>query len=213
MKWLFSDKEMEPLIKSISYSQDSILQSIVHLHILSGKIHCDPCYNKGGFYKSGIIAAPELISDINPIHGVSVYDSRILPYKNKSIESILFDPPFITYSGKEAYHRMRSYGSFQSRKELRDMYRDSFQEFNRILQPNGILIVKCQDGTYGPDLDLIHIDAVILPCRVIGFEVIDLFILLSKGRPERRDCIQRHSRKYHSYFIVLKKGKGSKHGD
>lgn len=204
-KYLFPPQEMEPLIKSFSFSQDSILQSIIQLHIPSGKIHCDPCYNKGGFYKSGKISAPELRSDINPIHKVPVFDCRKLPCEDNSIKSIIFDPPFVTYAGKNGYHCMRKYGSFQTLKALLDMYRDSFQEFYRILKKKGILIVKCQDGTYGPDLYLTHINAVVLPCEKIGFKAIDFFILLSKGRPERRDCTQRHARKYHSYFIVFKK--------
>ena len=203
--FLFPEKEMKPLIKSTSYSQDSILQSIIHLHIPSGKIDCDPCYRTGGFYKSGKILAPEKISDINPIHGIPVHDCRCLPYRNHSVKSIIFDPPFITYAGKNGYHHMRKYGSFRNKTELMEMYYCSFKEFNLILEEDGILIVKCQDGTYGPDLFLSHVDAVILPCRKLGFKEIDFFILLSKGRPERRDCIQRHARKYHSYFIVFKK--------
>ena len=203
--YLFPEVEMKPLIKSISYSQDSILQSIIHLHIPSGKIECDPCYRTGRFYKSGKISAPEKISDINPIHGAPVHDCRKLPYKNNSTNSLIFDPPFITYPGKNNFHIMRKFGSFQNLAALKEMYNSSFLEFYRILKKGGVLIVKCQDGTYGPDLSLLHIDAVILPCRKIGFKEIDLFILESKSRPERRGCIQRHSRKYHSYFIVFKK--------
>ena len=202
---LFTDEEMKPLIRSISYSQDTILESIIYLHIPAGKIEVDPCYNKGGFYKSGEIVAPEKISDIDPIHGVPVHDCRNLLYGNNSVESILFDPPFLTYPGKNMC-KLKSFGTFRNKKELFEMYEDSFQEFYRILQKDGILIVKCQDGTYGPDFSLLHVDAVLLPCRLIGFKEIDLFILLSKGRPERRDCIQRHARKYHCYFLVFRKG-------
>jgi len=203
--FLFSEEEMKPLIKSYSFWQDSILQSIIYLHIPSGKIDCDPCYRTGGFYKSGKISVPEKISDINPIHGVPFHDCRKLPYENNSINSLIFDPPFIIYPGKNNFNIMREYGSFRTKKELLQMYNDSFIEFHRILNKNGVLIVKCQDGTYGPDLFLSHIDAVILPCRRTGFKELDFLILLSKGRPERRDCIQRKVRKYHSYFCVFKK--------
>jgi len=204
-KFLFSEEEMKPLIKSYSFCQDSILQSIIHLYIPSGKIECDPCYRTGGFYKSGKISAPEKISDINPIHGVPVHDCRKLPYENNSTNSLIFDPPFITYPGKKCLNKLREYGSFRTKSERNEMYNSSFIEFNRIFKKNGILIVKCQDSSYGPDIDMVHIDSVILPCRKIGFTVIEFGILLSKGRIERRDCIQKHLRKYHSYFVVFKK--------
>lgn len=203
---LFTDEEMKPFIRSYSFRQDSILQSIIELFLPAGKIKCDPCFNKGGFYRSGKIEVPDLISDIEPLsEEIKKLDCRDLPYKNNSISSILFDPPYITYAGKNNEHRMKKYGSFKNRKELFDMYEKSFICFHRILKSKGILIVKCQDSTYGPDMSLLHIDAVILPCRVIGFKVLDLFLLLSKTRPERRDQGQKRSRKYHSYFIVMEK--------
>ena len=203
---LFTEKEMEPLIKSISYNQESIIQSIIHLYLPAGKIQLDPCYNRGGFYKSGKIPAPDYKFDIEPLYGIKG-DSRNLPLPDKSIESEIFDPPFITYPGKSMINRMSIFGSFRTYRELKEMYRDSLIDSYRVLKPGGILIVKCQDGTTGNNLEMVHIDAVILPCRKIGFREIDFFILLSKQRIERRDMVQRHSRKYHSYFIVFQKGR------
>ena len=208
MNSLFTEKEMTPLIRSISYRQDIILQSIIHLYLPAGKIQLDPCYNKGRFYESGIVPEPDYIFDITPLYAKVKYaDCCKLPLDNNSIDSVIFDPPFITYPGKNLYKPLRRYGAFRTYGDLKKMYKASLKEFFRILKTNGILIVKCQDGTFGPDITFTHIDAVVLPCRSIGFKELDLFILLSNQRIENRNGNQRHSRKYHSYFIVFKKGK------
>lgn len=205
-EYLFTEKKMTPLIRSVSYNQDTILQSIIYLHIPAGKIQVDPCFGRGGFYRTGKIEIPAYCFDIEPARpGVLEADCRELPFENNSINNLIFDPPWLTYPGKNRCKKLKHYGFFKNEKTLRKMYRESFSEFFRILKKNGVLIVKCQDGTFGPDISLHHIDAVVLPCRQIGFKVIDLFVLLSKQRIEKRTFIQRHSRKYHCYFLVFKK--------
>ena len=207
MKTLFHPEEIKPLIKSTSYDQESILNSIIELYIPEGAFQVDPCYNRGVFYKSGRVLEPKYKFDINPIvYGVKKCDCRSLPFSDGKIDSIIFDPPFITYPGKKMTKKLSIFGSFKTGKDLHEMYKHSFKEFFRILKLNGILAVKCQDSTYGPDFHSTHIDDVILPCREIGFKEIDLFVLLSKQRIENRNGKQRRARKYHSYFIVFKKG-------
>ena len=206
--YLFSEKEMRSLIKSISYNQDSIIQSIIELYIPEGKIELDPCYGKGCFYKSGKIQTPKYRFDIRPaVNEVKPCNCKNLPFEDNSINSIIFDPPFIAYPGKNLIKKLKRYGTFRTYNDLKNMYKESFKEFYRILKRDGILIIKCQDATFGRDIIFIHIDDVIIPCRQIGFKEVDLFILLSKGRIENRDGKQRHSRKYHCYFIVFKKRK------
>jgi hypothetical protein len=204
---LFPSSETKPLIRSYSFDQVSIIRSIIELYIPAGRIDLDPCYNRGGFYKSGEIPVPYYKFDIDPIYG-AVGDSRNLPFQNKTIKSVIFDPPFITYSGNVKDKMTNTFGSFRTYKDLHEMYCSSFQEFYRIMLPAGILIVKCQDSTIGPAFVSIVTKSVINPCEELGFKQIDMFILLSKQRIENRTKTQRMSRKYHSYFVVFrKKGK------
>jgi len=203
---LFPSSETKPLIRSYSFDQVSIIRSIIELYIPAGRIDLDPCYNRGGFYKSGEIKLPFYKLDINPIYG-AVGDSRNLPFQNETIGSTIFDPPFLTYPDKKKSCKMTLFGSFRTYKDLHEMYYSSFQEFYRIMLPAGILIVKCQDSTIGSNFVSVVTKSVINPCEELGFKQIDMFILLSKQRIENRTKTQRMSRKYHSYFVVFRKGK------
>ena len=65
--------------------------------------------------------------------------------------------------------------------------------------------MECQDFEYGRK-NYIILNYLLNMARDLNFKVLDLFILLSKTRATRIKN-QQHARKYHSYFIVFKKGK------
>ena len=98
----------EPL-RSISFDNDYILQSIIDLHCPDG-IDLDPTYSIGGFY-FGSIQKPKFKFDINPrVPSVIPADSSKLPIKDNSIKSIIFDPPFLIGGGKD-YRMSKRYSS------------------------------------------------------------------------------------------------------
>ena len=91
----------DKVIKSISYDQSEIIKWIIQLHIKSGKIDCDPTYSKGNFYNNTGIEKPKYIFDISPQTEDTIKaDARNLPLEDKSINSIMFDPPFLATTGK-----------------------------------------------------------------------------------------------------------------
>jgi hypothetical protein len=79
------------------------------------------------------------------------------------------------------------------------------KEFHRIQVPDGILVFKCQDMVSSGKQFLNHVE-IINMAYSLGFYPIDMFVLLAKTRIiSGKHLNQKHSRKYHSYFIVLQK--------
>jgi tRNA G10 N-methylase Trm11 len=193
------------LIESVSNSQTQIIGNIIKLYC-SGGIELDPTYSKGVFYKN--IPQPKLKFDIKPqIAGVIECDCRRLPLESNSIKSIMFDPPFVGGSQKDApLGKIKArFGYFKNILELWKFYRESLDEFNRLLIDNGILIFKCQDTIESGKQYLSHVEIVNYSVA-IGFYPIDLFILHTKNyliSPNMYN--QQHCRKTHSYFLVFKK--------
>lgn len=192
------------LIKSISYDQQEIINNILYLYNNSQPIDYDPCYNLGMFYKDNKVVVPTFKSDIKPLlPDVEKIDVRYLPYQEK-FDCIIFDPPFIV--GGKTSIMAQKYGAFSSVNELERFYVDSFASLQRALKKKGLLIVKCQDFVYGRK-NHIMLNYILNLARDFNFKVLELFVLLSKTRPTKTCKKQQHARKYHSYFIVLKKEK------
>lgn len=201
------------MIKSISYDQQEIIKNIILLYIPSGQIDLDPCYSKGVFYKDSDILDPTIKLDINPqVDGVEYGDCRQLPLQDDSINSIVFDPPFLATTGPSLSKNddnnkiNKRFGVYDSEKSLHQMYYDSLKEFYRVLKNDGILIVKCQDKISSGKQYLSHIYITNM-AENIGFYAEDLFILLAKNRivADWQVKNQKHARKFHSYFIVFRK--------
>jgi hypothetical protein len=198
------------IIKTTSYDQMEILKNIITLYCPNG-IELDPTYSIGNFY--GKIQKPKYCYDINPqVHGVIKQDCRKLPHADNSIKSINFDPPFLATSGPSTQKTKKGsniilnrFGFFPTIEALWKFYHESLTEFHRVLEPNGILIFKCQDTVSCSKQYLSHIE-IINQAITTGFYPIDLFILFSKNRIiGHNHGIQQHARKFHSYFIVFRK--------
>lgn len=200
-----SSRNKVECIKSIGYSDTEILTNIAKLHLDGQLWELDPCYSKGNFYKD--IPEPKYKFDLNPsVDGVIRADVTAMPVKDKSINSIVFDPPFMFGThGQTKNNRMnKRFTMFDSFEELESMYKGALQEFHRVLKTRGIVAFKCQDYTDSKTTMthcLVHNWA-----EELGFYVKDLFILVFKGgRIYNPNLRQRHSRKFHSYYWVLQK--------
>jgi DNA modification methylase len=164
-----------------------------------GQIHLDPTYSTGAFYKDTGIA-PQIRTDL--AMGVDCRNLADIP--NGSIDSIMFDPPFLTEGTSKAKMKQR-FGTMDSIQKVYAMYAASLAEFKRVLKPAGVLYFKCQDTTYWHKNWFTH-------CYIhdiattMGFKAQDLFILIAASRMiGSRIKKQEHARKYHSYLWVFKK--------
>ena len=204
---------MTNIIKSISYDQTEIINSILKLHVKSHKIDCDATYSKGNFYKNTNIEEPKYKFDINPQTPDTIQaNATNLPLDSNSLECIMFDPPFLATTGKSLVSNDKNnyinkrFGVFPSEKELHQFYVDAMKEFYRILKNDGILIFKCQDKISSSKQYLSHV-FIINEAIKLGYYPKDLFILLTKNRliADWQAKNQKNARKFHSYFIVFQK--------
>ena len=201
---------MSDIIKSTSFNQEEIIQSIIDLYCPDG-IEVDPTYSKGNFYK-GTIAEPLHKFDIKPYNS-SIRQSCAtnLPLSDSSISSIMFDPPFLATTGKSLTKNDGSnkinkrFGVFKNENELHSFYHLALSEFYRVSKKNGILIFKCQDKVSSGKQYFSHC-FIYEKARLLGWYPQDLFVLLAKNRIVANwQRNQRHCRKYHSYFWVFRK--------
>ena len=199
------------MVKSISYSQDEILSNIIRLYNDGKTFECDPCFSKGNFYKK--IDKPKYCFDVDPKYDfVQKYDCQKLPFEDSSIQSIIFDPPFLATKGPSLNSNSRSnkinkrFGVYASESNLFAMYKNSIREFSRVLSDDGLLVIKCQDKVSSGTQYISHC-AITQFCADCGFYCEDIFILLAKNRlvADWQIRNQKHSRKFHSYFMVFRK--------
>ena len=83
------------MIKSVLYNQSEIIKSIISLHCPQG-IEVDCTYSKGNFYKNTGIAEPLEKFDLYPqTDDTMEANANELPHLDSTVESIMFDPPFL----------------------------------------------------------------------------------------------------------------------
>lgn len=195
-------------IKSFSFCQEEILKNILHLYIQEEAFECDITYSIGVFYKR--LSQPRLKFDKYPqCHGVHpLEEAYALP--DDSLHSIICDLPFIVRGyGKESNAGLLvdRFKYFASEEEAYQANKDMITLAHQKLKRGGYFIMKSMDvRCKAHHLWLnayIQVEAIKL-----GFVLEDLFILAAKSRMlYYRGEKQNHSRKYHSYFFVFRKGK------
>ncbi len=181
------------LVFSAHQSNNSqVFPQILSLYVPSGSTVADVTYGKGVFWKAVKIDDYELrATDLKD--GI---DCRKLPYESSSIDCVVFDPPYMHTPGGTAHQNHQNFES---------------SEAYRVLKPNGILIVKCQDEVCANRQRLTHVEIVVELTSTNGFIVEDLFVLVRTNRPGvSRMLTQNHARKNHSYFLVFRKPKPTK---
>jgi len=198
------------VVRSVYDNQQSILGAIKKLHCPDG-FDVDASFGNGSFYKSKE-EWPSHRFDLDPdLADCIEASSTNLPLDSKSVSSVVFDPPFLTYvrANREGNGNMvmsKRFSGYWRYEELEEHYRLSLMEFSRVLQKNGVVVFKCQDIIHNHRMHCTHVN-VIRWAEEYGFRLKDLFILTAKHRLPSPNRVgkQKHARVFHSYFLVLTK--------
>ena len=163
----------------------------------------------------------------------SAVDCRELPYGDGSFDCLVLDPPYMeglfrkteghmAGSGTHAsFRKAYSHGKATQTPEqtpdsaivpkwhdaVTDLYARASREAYRVLKPDGVFIVKCQDEVSANKQRLTHIE-IITGNESLGFYTKDLFVVVRTNKAGVSRLIkQEHARKNHSYFIIFRKRK------
>lgn len=191
---------------SLSFDQTKILKDIIRLYNNGQAFDADVTYSKGVFWKK--LPQPRLKFDIAPqFTDVFQASADDLPLEDASLQSIMFDPPFIPSKSNVPGKIKARFSSFKNQAEMWDFYQRAMCEFWRVLAPQGIVVVKCQD-TVSSGKNIISHYHVEQTAYQLGFTCDDLFILGNRSilmSPNMRQ--QQHARKNHSFVFVFRKPK------
>lgn len=154
-------------------------------------------------------------------------DCRKLPYEAESLDCIVLDPPYMEGLYRKSEGHMAGSGTHASFRKaysngkasgedtgepvpkwhdaVVDLYARAGREAYRVIKPNGILVVKCQDEVSANKQRLTHVE-IITGYESLGFYTKDLFVVVRSNKAGvSRMKKQEHARKNHSYFIVFQK--------
>lgn len=203
---------MQP-IRSIYFDQQEILNNILFLHNKNNPLDLDCTYSKGVFYKGGKVRKPRLKTDKFPQTPDTIEaDSTNLPFANSIVSSIMFDPPFIIHGKVKETKRnscimFKRFSGYENYEQLKNHYYFTLKECFRVLNDEGIVIMKIQNTVSSGKQHMTHYFT-IKSAIEIGFYVLDEFVLLNKQKITSfggKWKEQQHAMKHHSFFLVFKK--------
>ena len=204
----------ELIFSAYHATNDEVFPHVLKLYVPEGSLVADVTYGKGVFWKQ----VPETAYDIRASDLRSGVDCSKLPYGDTTIDCVVFDPPYMHTPGGTAHqnhqnfeHYYNNNGTQNTSKKYHeavlDLYFKGAKEAFRVLKPEGIYIVKCQDEVCANQQRLTHVE-IINELSQLGFVVEDLYVVLRKNKPGvSRILRQVHARKNHSYFLVFRKAK------
>ncbi|MFH0911543.1 MAG: DNA methyltransferase [Planctomycetota bacterium] len=200
-------------------NNSEVFPQILRLHVPRGARVADVTFGKGVFWKN----IPEQEYRLLPTDIKTGTDCRKLPYRNGEIDCVVLDPPYMeglyrsdnSFAGNGTHSSFRDHYSNGNRPpELGNKWHDAVLELyvratieaKRVLKPNGILIVKCQDEVSAGIQRLTHVE-IIMNLIHLGFYPKDMFVMVRRNKPGVTRVIrQLHARKNHSYFLVFQAG-------
>lgn len=203
-----SDLNPSTVIRSVSESQDEILCNILRLYIKKKTFDCDLTFSKGNFYH--VIDVPLLKFDKYPqMEGVRPL-SEANDILSCSLHSLVIDLPFIVNSDNKGNFSKHSklakrFDFFTSETELYKANEYMIKLAYDKLSYGGFLIMKVMD-VYGVKGQIWVSNYVLNKASEYGFIHDDTFVLVARSKHLYfNGNIQRHARKYHSYFFVFRK--------
>lgn len=167
----------------------------------------DPTYEKGTWWK---VWRPEKLTWHN--RDLDGTDFRALPYPDGAFDAIAYDPPYVCVGGRTTTgipEMHNAYGMEDAPRTpalLQQLINDGLTEMFRLVKPNGIVLVKCQDYISSGRL-WVGTHHTLTHAIALGFEPVDRMEHYGGVRPQPPGRRQVHARRNLSTLFVLAKGR------
>jgi hypothetical protein len=197
-------------------TNDQLIATVAGLYLTDGDVVADVTYSTGRFWKKvNLERFRFLAADLMPHHDQRVpsvaADFRSLPFRDGSVDAVIFDPPYLHAPGKgmlsTRYNGLAT-TDLASYADIMALYETGMTEAARVLRTGGQLWVKCKDTLASDRQRWSHI-TVYQIANDLGLYPRDLFLLVppapssvTTGRWAR----QLHARKVHSYLWIFETG-------
>lgn len=175
-----------------------LLPDVFSLYVKERDVVADVTYGKGVFWqKIDKGKYTVLVSDI-----LTGTDFRNLPYNDRSVDCLILDPPYM-HGGKTIKESIndRYRNDNESHEAVIRLYTAGILEAARVLKKKGMIFVKCQDEIESGKQHLSHVELVTI-LEILGFLIVDLFVLVQASEPALQVREQKHARKNHSYLLI-----------
>lgn len=188
----------------------TVIDAIASIWIPHGSLVCDLTHNRGASWSKKTKASVSVMGlDILPFRGVSVVgDLRHAPFKHEAFDAVFLDPPFGNFGTKPRNNGVAqayNLGSSLTITSVKSLYTGGLLEAKRILRPNGVAIVKCQDGVNSGRKHWFTVFVHQVGVST-GFSVVDRFLGLPKAIPYVNPSTkQQHGREWGSTYWVFRK--------
>lgn len=182
------------------------IQDIFQLHFSEAESVADVTYGAGRFWKwdhgLNIVGL-----DLAPNRGAAIgADYRHIPLQDKSIDVLVYDPPFIFTRGIRAWIELRTgdYGQKpKGPKDLREHTLAVFHEARRVARKG--MILKGMDPI--ANKPYWWLTETLMDIGACGLQPEDMLVQIGTGNPvviDPRWKNQYHFRRVHTYYIIYK---------
>ncbi|MEN6547901.1 MAG: site-specific DNA-methyltransferase, partial [Armatimonadia bacterium] len=180
----------EPVTASIytayACNNDELIAQVARLYLRDGDRIADVSYGKGVFWRQVNLSRFDFHpSDICTCPDAP-HDFRGLPYEDGSFDVLVLDPPYSHDPGRgmitnSSYRNFETTGHLNHEGIVR-LYAEGMREAKRVLRPEGLLWVKCQDEIESGKQRMTHIE-IHDHALQLGMTVEDLFVMVRPTPP------------------------------
>lgn len=191
-------KHQVPLFAAQAWPTNAVLiKDCARLGYLEGRV-LDVTYGKGRWWT--VWRPDDLTTHDLKTDGV---DFRELPHPNKSFDAIAFDPPY-KLNGTPTVKVDEPYGVdvVSTRQERHQLIRDGMKECDRVLAPQGHLLLKCQDQVSGGKVRW-QTHEFAAYGESLGLRLVDSLLMLAH-RAQPDGVRQVHARRNYSTLLIFR---------